>query len=78
MARELSGKTELQIAALRASAYEDTGWGEEVADVLDPTQRRDYRDLIRHWQESRELAARRAEAYGAYSAMYNRFLPAEY
>jgi hypothetical protein len=77
MARDLSGNTELQIAALRASAYEDTDWGEEVVAVLDPTQRRDHRDLVRRWQESRELATRRAEAYEAYSSTYNGFLTDE-
>lgn len=76
MARELSGKTELQLAALRASAYEDGDWGEEVATILDPAQRRDYRDTVRRWQENCELSARRAEAYTVYSAMYNRYLPA--
>lgn len=76
MARELSGKTELQVAALRASAYEDGDWGEEVVTVLDPAERRDYRDLVRRWKENRELNARRAEAYTVYSAMYHRYLPA--
>lgn len=77
MARELSGSTELQIAALRASAYEDADWGGEVVAVLDPIQRRDHRDLVRRWQESLELANRRAEAYEAYSSTYNGFMTAE-
>ena len=76
MAKELSGKTELQLAALRASAYEDGDWGEEVTAILDPARRRDYRDTVRRWQENCELSARRAEAYTVYSAMYNRYLPA--
>jgi hypothetical protein len=77
MARELSGKTELQLAALRASAYEDEDWGDEIVAILDPTERRDHRDLVRHWQESLELATRRAEAYEAYSSTYNKFLTDE-
>jgi hypothetical protein len=77
MARELSGKTELQLAALRASAYEDEDWGDGITAILDPTERRDHRDLVRRWQESRELATRRAEAYEAYSSTYNKFLTDE-
>lgn len=74
MARELSAQVDLQIAALRASAYEDGDWGESVVAVLEPAQRRDHRDVVRRWQESRELAARRAEAYEVYSRSYGSLL----
>lgn len=74
MARELSGRPDLQLHALRASAYEDEDWGESVMAVMDPPMRRDHRDAVRRWQESRELEHRRAEAYAAYAEAYGAYL----
>lgn len=74
MARELANRTDLQISALRASAYEDDDWGEDVVALLDPVLRRDHRDAVRRWQETRELLARRAAAYAEYSAGYTSYL----
>lgn len=74
MAREIANRTDLQLHALRASAYEDTDWGESVVAVMDPATRRDHRDAVRRWQETRELNARRAEAYAAYAAVYGEYL----
>ena len=75
MARELADSTDIRVAALRASAYEDEDWGDSVVDIMDPAMRREYMDVVRRWQETRELAARRAEVYAAYSASYQAFLP---
>lgn len=74
MARELAGRPDIQLAALRASAYEDEDWGESVAAVMEPALRREHRDAVRRWQESCELAAKRAEAYAAYSAVWSEYL----
>jgi hypothetical protein len=74
MARELSGRPDLQVHALRASAYEDGDWGESVVAIMDPPMRRDHRDAVRRWQETRELWARRKEAYDAYSVAYDAYL----
>jgi hypothetical protein len=77
MARDLAGRADLQIAALRASAYEDPDWGESVVAVLEPARRREHRDVVRRWQESCELAARRAEAFESYSRSYGVYLRPE-
>lgn len=77
MAREFAGRSDIQIAALRASAYEDEDWGESVVTVMDPALRREHKDAVRRWQENRELAARRAEAYAAYSSAWNAYLTPE-
>lgn len=77
MARDLAGRVDLQIAALRASAYEDPDWGESVVAVLEPARRREHRDVVRRWQESCELAARRAEAFESYSRSYGVYLRPE-
>lgn len=74
MAREIANRADLQLHALRASAYEDADWGESVVAIMDPAARRDYRDAVRRWQETRELNARRAEAYAAYAAAYGEYL----
>lgn len=73
--RELASDREIQLAALRASVYEDGDWGESVVNVLEPALRREHKDAVRRWQETRELAARRAEAYSAYSSAWHAFLP---
>ena len=73
--RELASDREIQLAALRASVYEDGDWGESVVNVLEPALRREHKDAVRRWQETRELAARRAEAYAAYSSAWHAFLP---
>lgn len=77
MARELADRDELQIAALRASVYEDMDWGESVVAVLEPSQRKSYREAVRRWQESCELAARRAEVFEGYVRMYGTYLTGE-
>lgn len=74
MARELAKRSDLQIAALRASVYEDADWGESVISILDTSARREHRDAVRRWQETRELWARRKEAYDAYSVAYDAYL----
>lgn len=74
MARELAGRPELQIAALRASAYEDADWGESVLALMTPSLRREHLDVVRHWQETRELNARREKAYGEYVGSYSRYI----
>ncbi len=70
MARDIAGRPELQIAAIRGAAYNDSDWGEAVIDVLDQAHRNNYKAALRHWQETRELMARRAAAYEEYRAMY--------
>lgn len=77
MARELAGRPDIQLAALRASAYEDGDWGESVAAVMEPALRREHKDAVRRWQEACELTARRAEAYAAYAAVWREYLPDE-
>ena len=77
MARELAGQADVQLAALRASAYEDEDWGESVISVMDSALRREYKDVVRRWQETRELAAKRAEAYTTYEAAWREYLPEE-
>ena len=77
MARELAGRSDIQLAALRASAYEDEDWGESVVAVMEPPLRREHKDAVRRWQETRELVARRAEAYAAYSTAWSAYLPEE-
>ena len=74
MARELASRPDIQLAALRASAYEDEDWGESVIAIMDPALRREHKDAVRRWQETRELTARRAEVYAAYSAAWNAYL----
>lgn len=77
MARELAGNHDVQLAALRASVYEDGDWGESVVAVLEPALRREHKDTVRRWQETCELADRRAEAYAAYFAAWYAYLPEE-
>ena len=77
MARELAGRDDLRIAALRASAYEDEDWGESVVAIMDPPLRRAHREAVRRWIETCELDARRVEAYTAYSQSYLEFLRSE-
>ncbi len=74
MARELANRADLQIAALRASAYEDQDWGESVVAIMDTPRRREHRDIVRRWHETRELDIRRAASYAAYSAAYGAYL----
>lgn len=76
-ARELADRPDIQLAALRASAYEDEDWGESVIAVMDPPLRREHKDAVRRWQETRELAARRAEAYAEYVAAWSAYLSEE-
>ena len=76
-AREFADRPDILLAALRASAYEDGDWGESVVAVMDPALRRDHRDAVRRWQETRELSAKRAEAYAACKAAWHAFLPEE-
>ncbi len=73
MARELSNRPDLRIAALRGAAYEDPDWGEEVISVMDTTTRNDFRATVRRWQESRRLMEQQKLAYEAYAAMYGMY-----
>jgi hypothetical protein len=73
MARELSNRRELQIAAYRAAAYRDIDWGETVITVMDPTERNEYHAMVRRWMEAKELSTRRSEVYNAYAAVYNAY-----
>ncbi len=70
MARDLSGRLELQIAAVRASAYEDPDWGPEVTAILDTSHRNNYFGVVRRWQETRELMVKRESAYREYRKLY--------
>lgn len=74
MAGELAGRTDLQLAALRASAYEDGDWGESVVSIMEPSLRREHREAVRRWQESCELAAHRKNAYADYKKEYEVYL----
>ena len=73
-ARDISNRPGLCLAALRGAAYEDHAWGETVIGVMDAAARNDFRSAVRRWQENTELARRQAEAYGEYSALYQRYL----
>ena len=75
MARELSEDPAIRLAALRASAYEDEDWGDSVVEVMDHAMRREYMDTVRRFLETRELTARRAEVFAAYSAAWQAYLP---
>ena len=75
MAREMADRPDIRVAALRASAYEDEDWGDSVVAVMDPSMRREYMDVVRRWLETKELTAKRAEAYALYSASWQAFLP---
>ncbi len=69
-ARDISERTEFQIAAIRASAYQDPDWGEEVCDLLDDAHRANYFTMVRRWQETCELMTRQAAAYEEYRRLY--------
>lgn len=73
MAREMAGRQELRIAALRGAAYEDEDWGRDVIAVMDTATRNDFRATVRRWEEARRLRERQKEAYEAYSAMYTAY-----
>lgn len=75
MAREMADRMDIRMAALRASAYEDEDWGDSVVSIMDPPMRREYMDVVRRWLETKELTAKRAEAYALYSASWQAFLP---
>ncbi len=70
MARDMANQPELQVAAVRASAYEDPDWGNAVHDILSDVARNNYLTVVRRWKETQELLQRRAEAYETYRAMY--------
>ncbi len=74
MARDVANRADLHLACLRASAYEDTDWGEAVLDLMDTAHRNDYRAMVRGWQEMRELMNKQAAAYTAYRSMYERYV----
>lgn len=74
MARDVANRTDLQIEALRASAYEDADWGDAVVSLMNPTMRREHHTAVRHWQETQELLSRRATAYAEFSAAYRRYI----
>ena len=74
-ARDLADRPDIRLAALRASAYEDEDWGDSVVAIMDPAMRREHMNVVRRWLETRELAAKRAEAYVVYSTSWRAFLP---
>ncbi|MBR6783019.1 MAG: hypothetical protein IKM33_07510 [Clostridia bacterium] len=74
-ARDLADRPDIRLAALRASAYEDEDWGDSVVAIMDPAMRREHMNVVRRWLETRELAAKRAEAYAVYSTSWRAFLP---
>ncbi len=70
MARDLAGRSDLQIAAIHASAYQESDWGEEVCEILDEGERKAYMAVVHRWQETRELMNRQADAYRTYRDLY--------
>ena len=74
MARDLSDSLDLRVACLRAAAYEDSDWGKDTLRVMDAAMRRDYREMLRRWQEDTELASRRTDTYRAYSTAYTAYI----
>lgn len=76
MARDLTARPELRLAALRGSLIEDADWGDDLLSLTDDATRAEYRSVVRRWQETRELHTRQAEAFEAYRAMYERELTA--
>ncbi len=73
MARDIASRTDIRVAAIRASAYEDADWGEGVCNLLDAAHRNSYQLMVRRWQEGRELASRRAAAFEEYRSMYETY-----
>ncbi len=69
-ARDLSGDLDLLIAAVRASAYEDTAFDPSVTAVLTPSARQDYLTAVRRHADAQDRTRRRAEAYEGYRRMY--------
>ena len=74
MARELSSRMDMRIAALRGAAYEDLDWGEEVIAVVDTATRNEFRATVRRWQETRLLMEQQKQAYEEYSSMYAKYV----
>ncbi len=70
MARDIAGRPDIQVAAIRASAYMDPDWGDAVCGILDTSHRNNYLTVVCEWQATRELHARQAKAYEEYRAMY--------
>ena len=73
VARDLSSRADLRVAALRGAAYEDADWGDEVLAVMDAAARNEFRATVRRWQEARKKAERRKRAFEAYAAMYEAY-----
>ena len=73
MAREMSNRMDLRIAALRGAAYEDPDWGNEIISVMDNATRNEFRATVRRWQETRRLLEHQKQAFEAYSAMYGTY-----
>jgi hypothetical protein len=73
MAREMSNRMDLRIAALRGAAYEDPDWGDEVISVMDNATRNEFRATVRRWQETKRLMEHQKQAFEAYSDMYRTY-----
>ncbi len=73
VAREVSNRMDLRLAALRGSAYEDPDWGDDVLAVMDTTARNEFRATVRHWQEDCRQSERQKRAFETYSAMYEAY-----
>lgn len=74
MARDLSGRQDLQVLALRGAAYEDPDWGDAVIRVMDMATRNGFRATVRKWQRTCELIEKREKAYREFSAMYEAYM----
>lgn len=73
MAREMSNRIDLRVAALRGAAYEDPDWGDEIISVMDNATRNEFRATVRRWQETRRLMEHQKQAYEEYAAMYETY-----
>ncbi len=73
MAREMSNRIDLRVAALRGAAYEDPDWGDEIISVMDNATRNEFRATVRRWQETCRLMEDQKQAYEEYSAMYETY-----
>ncbi len=67
---DLAGRTEWQITAIRASAYEDETFGQDIHALLSDTQKKEYFAVLQRRQETLDLMTRRADAFAEYSVLY--------
>ena len=73
-ARDLAGRPDLRVAALRGAAYEDRAWGSGVIAVMDTATRNDFRATVRRWKENCELFDLQSQAFGIYRSMYEAYI----